>query len=83
MKTNAKFKMIASIAAIILIIVGIFVPTNIGMPMEIIGTIREKYNSKIIRINCSILRSIKLGNPSSNIPIWRISKYRIWKNVII
>jgi len=38
MKTNAKFKMIASITAIILIIVGIFVPTNIGMPMEIIGT---------------------------------------------
>lgn len=37
MKTNAKFKMIASIASVILIIVGMFVPSNIGMPMEIIG----------------------------------------------
>lgn len=37
MKTNAKFKMIASIASVILIIVGIFVPAKVSMPIEIIG----------------------------------------------
>lgn len=37
MKTNAKFKMIASIVAVVLILVGIFVPSNIAIPMELIG----------------------------------------------
>ena len=37
MKTNDKFKMIACVASVILIIIGIFVPRNISIPMEIIG----------------------------------------------
>lgn len=37
MKTNAKFKMIASIASVILIVVGIFVPANVSVPLELIG----------------------------------------------
>lgn len=37
MKTNNKFKMIASIVSIVLVIVGIFVPSNVGIPMELIG----------------------------------------------